>query len=162
MARTNSTIKSFSMRYVTEFESIIRGHHVYQHIWTAAIDDILYAKPDNREEARNADPYVVGIYLPCETLIGHVPIEISQLMYHFLEAHPDNRLMVKINGKRRKEVGLVLPAKYMMYTANKEIAEVLNSQLIKLKNSNSKIQIGYNEKVTYFKVPVFDVLQYGI
>ena len=43
------------------------------------------------------------------TLAGHVPIKLSRLLAFFLQAN--NLLTAKVAGKRKREVGLVLPAK---------------------------------------------------
>ena len=45
------------------------------------------------------------------TLAGHVPIKLSRLLTFFLQANADNLLTAKVTGKRKREVGLVLPAK---------------------------------------------------
>ena len=47
-------------------------------------------------------------------LVGHVPIEISSLCYHFLHEFPGNNIDAVITGKRHREVGLVVPAKYII------------------------------------------------
>ena len=51
-----------------------------------------------------------------ETLVGHPPIEISCLLTYFLEASPENKLNAIVIGKRKWEVGLVVPAKYAALT----------------------------------------------
>ena len=153
MARTNLTMNSYVMRYVTEFDSIIRGYHIYKDMWAAEIGSILYTKPDDREEARASDRYSIGIYTETtsKTLIGHVPVEFSPLIHHFLSAHPDNQVMVTVIGKRRKEHGLVVPARYRLYSVEKKIDEILNVELSKFKT----IEIGHNEKLGSFKTPAF-------
>ena len=42
-------------------------------------------------------------------LVGHVPIELSMLLSRFLKASEKNAVEVKVCGKRRREVGLVIP-----------------------------------------------------
>ena len=51
-----------------------------------------------------------------EQLIGHIPIEISQLISYFLEAATTNTMTAVVTGKRKREIGLVVPAKYVAYT----------------------------------------------
>ena len=53
-----------------------------------------------------------------EQLIGHIPIEISQLISYFLEAATTNTMTAIVTGKRKHEIGLVVPAKYVAYTEN--------------------------------------------
>ena len=45
-------------------------------------------------------------------LVGHVPVELSSLIYHFLNTSSENRMTVEVTGKRKREVGLILPAKF--------------------------------------------------
>ena len=51
-------------------------------------------------------------------LIGHIPIEISQLISYFLEAATTNTMTAVVTGKRKRKIGLVVPAKYVAYTEN--------------------------------------------
>ena len=64
-----------------------------------------------------------------ETLVGHLPIEISCVLTYFLEASPENKLNAIIIGKREREVGLVVPARYAALTKNKTFANVLAGKL---------------------------------
>ena len=41
-----------------------------------------------------------------EWLVGHVRIEISSLLYHFLREDKSNSIKVKVIGKRKREFGL--------------------------------------------------------
>ena len=58
-------------------------------------------------------------------------------MTHFLNASPENTLTVKVRGKRKREVGLVVPAKYQAVTKSKRIADVL---LTKLKEKKERLK----------------------
>ena len=60
-----------------------------------------------------------------EQLIGHIPIEISQLINYFLEAATTNTMTAVVTGKRKREIGLVVPAKYVAYTENQKHAQIL-------------------------------------
>ena len=81
---------------------------------------------DTREEANDYDKYAIGVYREQKTeqietekeriLVGHIPIEISQLLYHFLNAHPSNKLWAMSTGKREREIGLVVPARFLAQT----------------------------------------------
>ena len=69
MARVNGYF-SFRVCHKTELASVIRGHHVYMSVWSAAVGEKLFAAPDPREEAREYD-FAVGLHeendqkLPC-------------------------------------------------------------------------------------------------
>ena len=100
-------VQEFEMVYQILFGTNIRGHHVYKDIWNPTLSEILNVKFDTREEA-------LGIYAD-ETLVGHVPIELSSLLHFFLEADEQNRLICQVIGKRKREVGLVVPAKFFAF-----------------------------------------------
>ena len=44
-----------------------------------------------------------------KTLAGHVQIELSHLLKSFLEAEAGHKLCAQATGKRKREVGLVVP-----------------------------------------------------
>ena len=66
-------------------------------------------------------------------LVGHALVEFSNLLYHFLQASAESCINVEVTGKRKREVGLVVPAKYNAFTRNKKIAKVLTAELAKRK-----------------------------
>ena len=106
------------MLYETRIETLVGGHHVYKTIWTGVIGEKLFTSPDSREEAKAYDKYAIAIYKDSDftELVGHSPIEISNIIYYFLRADERNRVNVQVTGKRKREVGLVVPARYHMYT----------------------------------------------
>ena len=78
----------FKMYFKVDFETVIRGHHVYKSVWSPVIDQVLECKPDMRAEAKDHDANAIGVYLMAnqkETLAGHIPIEISRLMKNLLK-----------------------------------------------------------------------------
>ena len=66
-----------------------------------------------------------------ECLVGHVPTEVSSLLYHFLQEDKGNSIKVKVVGKRTREVGLLIPATFIAYTENKRTAEIFDTELAK-------------------------------
>ena len=103
-----------------KFSSIIRGYHVYQSAWESAVGKELYGKHDSSPDAFDYDQFAVGLYrkrrnasADVEELCGHVPVEQSSLVYHFLNADPTKRIRVEVTGKRKGEVGLVVPCDTM-------------------------------------------------
>ena len=86
----------------------------------------------------------------------HVPIELSSLLHYFLEADDENHLICQVTGKRKREVGLVIPAKYFAYTKRKQIAETLDQEIKKRKEKLSYFELTYApEDVTQIKFPMF-------
>ena len=78
---------------------------------------MLNCVKDKRGEAMEYDKNAICVYrTPSESeqkmLVGHVPIELSSLMNNFLKANDSNKLVAKVSGKRKREVGLVVPAKF--------------------------------------------------
>ena len=71
------------------------------------------------------------------TLAGHVTIECSALMDNFLSADEANRLSAVVTGKRRREVGLVVPAEFTCITRKRRLANILYQELVKKKEMYS-------------------------
>ena len=63
-------------------------------------------------------------------MLGHIPIEISQLTNYFLEAATTSTIVAVVTGKRKREIGLVVPAKYIVYTENQKPAQILKEKLL--------------------------------
>ena len=159
MARADE-VGEFRIMHRIKFQSLIRGHHVYKNVWSPYIGETLIAHPDNREEAQEYDKYAIGIYKKnndgSEELVGHAPIELSSLLYHFLQASAENCVNVEIIGKRKREVGLVVPAKYDALTKNKKISMVLEKELSKRKNMyKSCLELKHQQKKIYRMFPVY-------
>ena len=80
------------------------------------------------------DKNAIGVYrTPSESeqkmLVAHVPIELSSLVNNFLKANDSNKLVAKVSGKRKREVGLVVPAKFKALTKEYRLAKILDEQL---------------------------------
>ena len=73
-----------------------------------------------------------------ERLVGHIPVEISQLINYFISAANTNTIIAVVTGKRKREIGLVVPAKYFAYTNNKKNAEILMKKLLEKKYSRTR------------------------
>ena len=125
----------FFLCYKTELKSVVRGHHVYQSVWTSTVGEFLFTARDKREEAFSYDEFAIGKYEDekCSLLDGYLPIEISSLPYHFLKKSSENRIIVKITGKREREIGLVVPANFVYITKDKNCSIILEAELEKRK-----------------------------
>ena len=71
------------------------------------------------DEALEIDKQALGVYNSNEVLVGHVPIQVSSLLHLFLQADEENRLICQVTGKRKREVGLVVPAKFSAFIKTK-------------------------------------------
>ena len=157
MARAVANCK-FELFHRIKFRTVIRGHHVYKSVWTPYNGESLEAYIDDRAEAKEYDPYAVGIYKKTELgekeLVGHVPIELSSLIFHFLNANPENRITVKVTGKRKREVGLVVPAQFNGLTKEKKVAMVLDAEISKRKKRyESFLELKHQVKRNYRMFP---------
>ena len=76
--------------------------------------------------------------------VGHVSIELSGLLFYFLTTDSEKRkkLRAEVIGKRKREIGLVVPAKYTAMTNDRKFAEVL---LQKLEEKKKIIDITISE-----------------
>ena len=102
------------------------------------------------------DERAIGAYLWGEEgkesgLVGHLPIELSKLLKQFLDADKKNMLIVTVIGKRKREVGLVIPGRYTAMTENKEIIDVLSSEVVKKKEKHKYFELKYEKSVSDFK-----------
>ena len=64
-------------------------------------------------------------------------------------------LIVTVIGKRKREVGLVIPGRYTAMTEKKEIIDVLSSEFVKKKEKNKYFELKYEESVNDFKKKLF-------
>ena len=55
------------------------------HKWSLVLNEKLNNKKDNREEALSYGKYSVRVLKKNETLIDHIPFELSRLIDYFIE-----------------------------------------------------------------------------
>ena len=83
--------------------------------------DTVLARKDTGKETLEYEKYAIGIFKEQEEkLVGYIPIELSQLIYHYLNELNENFVEASVGGKRMREIGLVVPAKYAAFTKLKE------------------------------------------
>ena len=118
----------------------------------------LFVKPDTREEALEYDKFSIGIFKKMEdgeiALVGHAPQELSSLLYHFLKSDQKNFIRVSVLGKRKREIGLVVPVKYDCFTSDKRTSIVLDEELMKRKNKYKTLEFYHQTKKVYRAFPV--------
>ena len=89
MSRTKYNF-NYEMFHEIEFNTAIRGHHVYKEKWTLFVGEKLICRKDNHKEATEFDIHAIGgVYKDVspsreDNLVGHVPIELSRLISGFL------------------------------------------------------------------------------
>ena len=96
------------------FESYVRGFHVHQIVWSTIIGkENLECR---HEEKNEEDEFAADVYrndFQIETLVGHMPRNISKFVYKF----PNSKLFYKVKGKRLNRgggYGLETPAVYSL------------------------------------------------
>ena len=128
--------------YEVEFSSVIGGHHVYKAAWSPIIGESLTCRKDDRKEAKEHDEYTVGTYLEADNkLVGHMPMELSFLIFTFLKARHENKGQVKVTGSRRLENGLVVPASFLARMTSRAIATKFEEEIIRLKELCTRMDI---------------------
>ena len=94
--------------------------------------ELLTFKKDDRSEALELDKHAAGVYKN-EPLVGHVPIELSRLIFQFLKLlisiAETNGVNVEVSGKRKREISLVVPGKYVARSEFGKMARVLCDKL---------------------------------
>ena len=91
MARANG-VPEWRLRYDIDFESIVRGHHIYKIEWKPEIGERLVCKKDDRKEAAFSDENAIRVYKQLEVdqkpefvLVGHLHVKLSFLMHSLFE-----------------------------------------------------------------------------
>ena len=80
--------------------------------------------------------HAIGVYKKVEEpakklkLVGQVPIECSSLLDYFLQADSSSKLIATVEGKRKCEIGLVIPGKFICCTKQLRQANVLYRELM--------------------------------
>ena len=67
-----------------------RVHHVYKTNWFSVINEKLDCKKHDREEALSYYKYAAAVFKKDGTLVGHTPIELSNLIDYFLKDGEEN------------------------------------------------------------------------
>ena len=119
MARANG-VPAWRLQYDIDFESVVRGHHIYKTVWKPEIGERLVCEKDDRREAALYDENAIGVYKQLEVdrkpefiLVAHLPMELSFLMHSFLKSRHENILIAEVIRARKRENGLVVPCVYM-------------------------------------------------
>ena len=117
-----------------DFESVVRGHHIYKTMWKPEFGERLVCKKDDQKEAALYDENATGVFEQLEVdqkpefiLVGHLPMELSFLMHSFLKSRDDNILIAEVTGAR-KRVGctLCLPWTLNFFSSGKNTQKATN------------------------------------
>ena len=91
-----------------EYDSFVRGFHVYMDIWNPVIGEILKC---DREQTNEVDKHAVAIMcsdsLGKESVVGHIPHNISKFSSMFLTIS-STAIEVEVLGKKESTVEVVM------------------------------------------------------
>lgn len=155
MARTTCSFR-YEMWFQIKFKTAIRGHHVYKETWTPVLGEVLSCEKDDRAEASEYDSNAVGVYTSVKSangadarLVGHVPIQLSRLIATFLKASQENTVSVEVCGKRKRELGLIVPGIYLCRTKSKACARILQEELTRIRDKYTHFEFEYEQSLLY-------------
>ena len=111
-----------------EFDSFIRGYHVYQHIWTP-VEGETYSC--TREPGNEQDCNAVAVMYE-DRVVGHIPLAIPKCISLFLIL-PGSFLETKVTGKRINRgggYGLEVPCKHRIAGQKKAADKIKRKAII--------------------------------
>ena len=106
-----------------EIECCIRGYHVYQDVWEAAIDEELVCRP---ERSNGHDRYAVAV-MKNDLVVGHLPSKFSRLYTLFIRR--GGVILCRVAGRRRysrdlPQGGLEIPCALLLKGPPKELKKL--------------------------------------
>jgi len=105
MARTSG-----NKPYSITFKSFITGHHVYKEVWSPVVGEDLICLP---EPENSHDKYAIKI-LKNETVVGHVPKEISRFCCYALNSGGKMKATVCGRRENKRGNGLEVPCNFLL------------------------------------------------
>ena len=123
----------------------------------STVGENLFTAPDKREEVLSYDEFAMDVYKDekCSLLVRHLPIKVSSLSHHFLKKSSENKIIVKITGKREREIGLVVPANFVYIAKDKNWSIILDAKLEKRKILFQDLTLKFYKKGLYRQFPFF-------
>ena len=106
-----------------EIECCIRGYHIYQEVWEAAIDEELVCRP---ERGNAHDWYAVAV-MKNDLVVGHLPRKFSGLYTLFIRR--GGVILCRVAGRRRysrdlPQGGLEIPCVILLKGLLKELQKL--------------------------------------
>ena len=95
------TMRSFS------WESVIHGHHFYKEIWMPVIGLTC-----DQEHGNSKDSFAISV-INDGKIVGHVPHELSRIVWYFIEH--DGSVNCRVTGRRKRGKGLEVPCVYRFH-----------------------------------------------
>ena len=70
-----------------------------------------------------------------------------------MQSNEKNFVSVTVVGPRKREMGLVVPAKFSAYATDRRVADILSEEILKVKTKYSNFDLKYEEDKKLFKRP---------
>ena len=68
-----------------------------------------------------------------------------------MQNNEKNFVSVTVVGPRKREIGLVVPAKFSAYAADRRVADILSKEILKIKTKYSHFDLQYEENKKFVK-----------
>ena len=91
-------------------ESVVRGHHIYKHIWTPGIGKELSVE---KELGNLHDSFTVSV-VKNDCTVGHMLRSLSKVTWFFL--NQDGAVTCRITGRCKLGIGLEVPCILLLST----------------------------------------------
>ncbi len=95
---------------VFTIDSVIRGLHVYKHVWTPVEGEELVLE---QEHHNSYDRYATTV-LKDGVIVGRVPRELSRVFWNFLAS--GGLITCEVTGSRKKGKGLEVPCRISTFS----------------------------------------------
>ena len=89
-------------------ESVVRGHHIYKDVWSPIVGEEVEVC---REPENPHDRHAVALK-KAEEVVGHVPRELSRIMFKFMAC--GGHITCRVTGRRKLGNGLEIPCVYIL------------------------------------------------
>ena len=99
------------MRYIPTY---VREYHAYIGLCTPTIGEVLLVKPEPTNEK---DSNAVAV-LKEDSIVGHVPRNLSPRLFHFFKRRDVNKAFAEVTGQKMNRgagYGLEIPCTYRLY-----------------------------------------------
>jgi hypothetical protein len=110
-----------------EFDSVVRGHHIYKSFWTPLIGETLSLMT---EDANAHDSQAVAV-MKGGSIVGHAPRGLARVFFFFIEH--GGSISCEITGHRKYGCGLEVPCCYKLTGKPKYVRRA--KELLKKNNS---------------------------
>ena len=140
----------------------MRGYHAYQSVWTSTAGENFFTAPGKREQKLSYDEIVIKTaYKKTKSVVHWLGTYQSKfqacliISFHYNFVLSENKIIVKITGKRETEIGLVVPVNFVYITKDKNCSIILEAELEKRKTMFQDLKLVVYKIGVYQQFPFF-------